>query len=95
VLYEFAIDGSDGQPLGIIRDSVGNFYGTTSGRRTFGYGKIFKLDSTGNFATLYNFSGTPNDLGSTGGLIQDPSSGTLYGPGGTYSLTGNIFQLIP
>src|SRR2546421_524554 len=53
VLYSFA-GGADGStPLGdLIRDAVGNFYGTTSqgggtGCASYGCGTVFKLDTTG------------------------------------------------
>ena len=64
VLYGFK-GGADGAyPLaGLIRDSAGNLYGTTSGGGVSGQGVVFKVDTTGTETVLYNFTG-----GADGGL---------------------------
>jgi hypothetical protein len=43
VLYEFPGGTHGGAPNDVIRDSAGNFYGTT----VAGYGTVFKLDTSG------------------------------------------------
>ena len=79
VLYSFA-GVPDGQyPFaGLIRDSAGNLYGTTSNGGAIGFGTVFKLDAAGHETVLYSFTG-----GSDGGSPQAPllrdKNGNLYG----------------
>ena len=88
VLYSFTGGTDGGQPLGgLIRDSAGNFYGTTlhggldplqicnSGA---GCGVVFKLDLAGNETVLYSFKGETDGGESIAGLVRD-SAGNLYG----------------
>jgi uncharacterized repeat protein (TIGR03803 family) len=42
---------------GLVRDSAGNLYGTTSAGGAFQWGNIFKLDKTGKETVLYSFTG--------------------------------------
>ena len=43
---------------GVIRDSAGNLYGTTTqGGAYFYFGTVFKLDTAGNETVLYSFTG--------------------------------------
>ena len=78
VLYSFCslvgcTDGTFPYNDALVRDGFGNLYGATSGN---GYGKLFKLDSTGHESVLYTFSGYngngPENLLASGG-------GGLYG----------------
>jgi uncharacterized repeat protein (TIGR03803 family) len=84
VLYSFT-GGSDGaNPIGVIRDAEGNFYGTTGGSNT-GYGQLFELTASGSLKVLYGFT-TSKDGIIPNGVIRD-SKGTLYGTtfqGGAY-----------
>lgn len=66
-------------PLGgLLRDAVGNFYGTTyRGGNTSNYGTVFKLDKTGKQTVLHRFVGTDGS-GPSAPLIMDPA-GNLYG----------------
>lgn len=87
--------GSDGAfpEGGLVRDSVGNLYGTTYDGGTNGFGTIFKIDSAGQKTTLYNFTGTDGAYPASA-LTRD-SSGNLYGTtteGGS-SKVGTVFQL--
>src|SRR5215469_521932 len=81
VLHSFAAPPYDGiHPTGgLIADSAGNLYGTTSGGGVFFSGTIFKLTPSGTENVLYSFAGPPDD-GSMpmAGLIAD-SAGNLYG----------------
>jgi len=89
VLYTFT-GGSDGSEpeAGLIRDSVGNLYGTTlRGGNTShscpfgsfgGCGVVFKLDPSGHETVLYAFTGGADGSGPLAGLIPD-SAGNLYG----------------
>ncbi|HWY21097.1 MAG TPA: choice-of-anchor tandem repeat GloVer-containing protein [Candidatus Acidoferrum sp.] len=94
VLYSFT-GGTDGaDPFGgLIRDSVGNLYGTTSGV-SVGSATVFKLDSAGHETILHSFAageGSP-----WAGVIRD-AAGNIYGTtigGGTANL-GTVFKIAP
>jgi uncharacterized repeat protein (TIGR03803 family) len=97
-LHQFL--GPDGMApdAGLIRDASGNLYGTTGtgGDPTCGCGNVFKLDPSGNYTVLYNFTGSPDGASPFSGLAQD-SAGNLYGAtyyGGSQGL-GSIFKLTP
>lgn len=99
VLHSFSGGIADGAyPLaGLVRDSSGNLYGTTSGGGTSNLGTVFKIDSSGNETVLHNFTGSSTD-GSLpyAGLIRD-GLGNLYGTtyqGGFYG-PGTVFKLAP
>jgi uncharacterized repeat protein (TIGR03803 family) len=111
VLHSFAGGTSDGAnpQAGLIADSAGNLYGTTSsgggaGPYSFGSGTLFKLapDGTG-FTVLHSFAGGTSDgANPQAGLIAD-SAGNLYGTtasgGGTGCLggagCGTVFRVAP
>jgi uncharacterized repeat protein (TIGR03803 family) len=104
VLYGFKGPPNDGSypQTGLVRDSTGNLYGTTSEggngpcgpdpTKPIGCGTVFKLDANGNETVLYSFQ----DLGPRGfsdrpsGLLMD-NSGVLYGTTGTGN--GTIFAV--
>jgi len=97
VIWNFAGQ-SDGGVLfgGVIFDSAGNLYGTTSFGGGHGYGTVFELSPTQSGwseTTLYSFTGY---LGSgSGGLIMD-ALGNLFGITG--ALDGSIsaaYELTP
>jgi uncharacterized repeat protein (TIGR03803 family) len=79
VLHTFTGGSDGGHPqAGVILDSAGNLYGTTSTGGASGQGIVFKLKPGGQETVLYNFTG-----GSDGGqpysaLLAD-SAGNLYG----------------
>jgi uncharacterized repeat protein (TIGR03803 family) len=81
VLYEFSDFGgrTDGaHPLsGLIRDSAGNLYGTTSEGGSAFRGVVFKLDATGSETVLHNFTG-PDGECPAAGLTAD-AAGNFYG----------------
>jgi len=94
VLYAFK-GGTDGQgPNALFMDTAGNFYGTTSGGGTAGYGTVFKLDTSGAESVLYSFSGGTDGNSPSAGLVMD-RAGNLYGStvyGGAYGY-GVLFKL--
>jgi uncharacterized repeat protein (TIGR03803 family) len=94
-LYTFQGGTDGGNPYGgLLRDSQGNFYGTTysGGFCSFGpfCGTVYKLDSAGNKTTLWNFQcGTDGCEPEFGSLVMD-QQGNLYGTtsfGGDLSVT--------
>jgi uncharacterized repeat protein (TIGR03803 family) len=99
VLHSFG-NGSDGvYPSGMILDSVGNLYGTTSEGGIYGVGTVFELTPTGHGGrieqVLFNFH-SPYGDGPLAGLIFDPV-GNLYGTteGNSDSNLGAVFELTP
>ncbi|HEV2382919.1 MAG TPA: choice-of-anchor tandem repeat GloVer-containing protein [Terriglobia bacterium] len=76
VLYNFTgtPDGSD--PVdGLVRDSVGNLYGTTYGGGDYvcQCGTVFKIDPTGKETVLYSFIGGTDGANPGAGLVHDAS----------------------
>jgi uncharacterized repeat protein (TIGR03803 family) len=98
VLHSFTDLPDGAQPeTGLVFDSTGKLYGTTSGGGLFDSGTVFQLTPSGGVWTetiLHNFSGD-DGYAPYGGLIFD-HAGNLYGTT-TYSLIGNgtVFELSP
>jgi uncharacterized repeat protein (TIGR03803 family) len=80
ILYSFTGGNDGGSPVGgVIRDSEGNLYGTTSLGGYDGYGVVYKLDTSNNESVLYSFDGGNEDgCYPYGGLVRD-KAGNLYG----------------
>ena len=95
VLYSFT-GGADGaNPYsGLIRDSAGNFYGTTKSGGASNAGVVFKLDTAGTETVLHSFTGGADGANPYAGLIRD-SAGNLYGTteAGGVSNFGVVFKL--
>ncbi len=103
LLHVFRDDGIDGvEPLaGLIFDTTGNLYGTTSGGGTYGPGTVFELTPTpsGSWVEtiLRNFGPIPDGQGPWSALTFD-AAGNLYGTtmtGGAYTYYGTVFELSP
>lgn len=96
-LYTFLGETHGAYPhAGLIRDNVGNLYGTTSGGDFPDYGNVFKLAADGNETALYTFTGGSDGAEPWGGVIED-KAGNLYGTteyGGTAAM-GTVFKLAP
>ena len=92
VLYNFT-GGSDGDYPngGLIRDSAGNFYGTTTYGGASGFGAVYKLDTTNQLTVLYSFTGAPDGANPQAGVVRD-SAGNLYGTT-QYGGAGNVGAL--
>jgi uncharacterized repeat protein (TIGR03803 family) len=95
VLYSFAGPGGDGSyPLGgVVRDTAGNFYGTTSAGGSFALGTVYKLSSTGTETILHNFGNGTDGTNPYTGVIR--SGSTLYGTtltGGSLGV-GTVWKL--
>ncbi len=72
----------------------GNFYGTTEGGGSGGYGTVFKVTPNGTLTTLYSFNG--NDGAYPAAPLTLGNDGNFYGTtgGGAGSGTeGTVFQL--
>jgi uncharacterized repeat protein (TIGR03803 family) len=96
VLHSFTATGKDGAyPLaGLVADSAGNLYGTTSTGGDNYAGIVFKLNKTGEETVLWGFSDATDGGYPAAGLIRD-ASGNLYGTaegGGVYDY-GVVFKL--
>jgi uncharacterized repeat protein (TIGR03803 family) len=81
VLHSFAGGPTDGAyPLGgLIMDSAGNLYGTTSYGGANGDGTVFKISTAGMYSVLHSFAGSPSDgRVPYAGLTMD-GAGNLYG----------------
>lgn len=78
VLYTFT--GPDGSaPAGsLVRDALGNLYGTTTQGGAFGHGTVFELNTLGTLTTLYSFTGGADGGNPFAGLVMD-GSGNLWG----------------
>jgi uncharacterized repeat protein (TIGR03803 family) len=94
VLYTFS-GGADGYfpESGVIRDTAGNLYGTTSQGGHINSGVVYKVDTAGQETVLYKFMGADGQ-GPYAGVILD-SAGNLYGTtftGGAMDL-GVVYKL--
>jgi hypothetical protein len=101
ILLRFS--GTDGEnPAGALAmDSAGNLYGATGGGGAYYAGTVFTLKPSGSswqFASLYSFTGGPDGLGVSGGVILD-ASGDIFGTatyGGSPIIgNGTVFELSP
>jgi uncharacterized repeat protein (TIGR03803 family) len=92
-----SFNGSNGSspPGGLLMDTSGNLYGTTTGGGAYGNGTVFGLaPGSSTITTLASFNGS-NGSNPQAGLIMD-SSGNLYGTtrgGGAYS-NGTVFEVV-
>ncbi|HWY21137.1 MAG TPA: choice-of-anchor tandem repeat GloVer-containing protein [Candidatus Acidoferrum sp.] len=80
VIYSFTgATGDEPVASGVVRDSAGNFYGTTYVGGAFDYGTVFMVDISGNETVLHSFGQEPLDgRQPVAGLVMD-GSGHLFG----------------
>ena len=85
VLYSFMGASDGGQPqAGVVMDSAGNLYGTTSTGGAHNAGTVYELSASGTESVLYSFCTIPDGAGGCtdgddpGPLTMD-SAGNLYG----------------
>ena len=101
ILYNFTGLADGGTPLaGLIFDSAGNLYGTTSKGGSIGRGTVFELTPNGlggyTESVLYSFASGSDGATPSAKVVFD-SAGNLYGTtstGGTGSV-GTVFELSP
>jgi uncharacterized repeat protein (TIGR03803 family) len=96
VFYTFGGGSDGGFPNGdLVRDSAGNFYGTTQSGGTSNQGVVFKLDPTGQETVLYNFTGGTDGGIPIGRLVGN--AGSFYGitsiGGDPTCACGTVFKL--
>jgi len=97
VLHAFTGGTDGGYPYygGLVRDSAGNLYGTTSygGAHQY-FGTVFKINTSGKQTVLYSFTGQADGGQPNASLIRD-AAGNLYGTtiGGGASGHGTVFKL--
>jgi uncharacterized repeat protein (TIGR03803 family) len=78
VLYSFTGGADGGSPYGgVILDTHGSLYGTTTGGGAHEDGTIFEVDASGHETVLHSFNREEGAL-PLGGLTRDPA-GNLYG----------------
>lgn len=100
VLYTFDVltpTGFSKPTSGVIRDSAGNFYGTTfvgQADTGIGYGVVYKVDAAGHAEVLHNFTGGADGGDPYGGVSLD-AKGNVYGTAseGGESNNGVIFKI--
>jgi uncharacterized repeat protein (TIGR03803 family) len=98
VLHSFKGGTTDGCGPGapLIRDSAGNFYGTTGTCGASSLGTVFKLTKSGKETVLHSFAGAPSDgqYPYYGALLMD-KEGNLYGVTDTGGASGDgtLFKL--
>jgi uncharacterized repeat protein (TIGR03803 family) len=96
ILHSFT--GNDGEEpwAGVVRDGLGNLYGTTSLGGAYTYGTIFKLDTAGKESVLFSFSDYVSGGSPLYTLLMD-AVGDIYGTtsAGGPSGGGVVFKLKP
>ena len=100
VLYNFTGSPDGATPYaGLLRDTAGNLYGTTTVGGSSNQGTVFKVDTSGTETVLHSFSGA-DGISPYAGVIMD-AKGNLYGTtqnGGTGCSgtgCGIVFELMP
>jgi len=96
VFHSFDFSDGDSPNGGLIRDSAGNFYGTTQFGGSSNRGLVFKLDAKGDETILYTFTGGTDGGIPIGRVLRD-SGGNLYGitslGGDPTCSCGTVFEL--
>jgi uncharacterized repeat protein (TIGR03803 family) len=94
VLYRFTGGPDQEDPNGgLVRDAVGNLYGTTQGFNA-GFGTVFKLDSDGEQTVLHAFTGGMDGRLPFAGVVRD-AAGNLFGTTNIGGVSGNgtVFEV--
>jgi uncharacterized repeat protein (TIGR03803 family) len=94
ILYSFNPQSGDGYmpQAGVVRDSQGNLWGTTSQGGAHRFGTVFEVTASGTEPWFYSFTSG----GSLAGVVLD-KQGNLYGAtetGGSDGC-GQVFKLVP
>lgn len=95
VLFAFGSAAGGDEPVaGLIRDTKGNLYGTTTLGGASDVGTVFELDTDQSESVLYSFQGGIAGYLPYGGVIAD-ASGNLYGTASDGGNGGIVFKLAP
>jgi uncharacterized repeat protein (TIGR03803 family) len=102
MLHQFSNTDGDGAlpQSGVLFDSLGNLYGTTTIGGTSLYGTVYQLSpSSGGGWTetvVHSFGSVGDGSEPYGGLIRD-AAGNLYGTtvGGGAAAFGTVFEITP
>jgi uncharacterized repeat protein (TIGR03803 family) len=97
VLYSFQ-GGSDGAApqSSLVKDSAGNFYGTTELGGTSNCGTVFRLAPNLSETPIHTFAGGSDGAQPLAGLTIDYSTNNLYGTTeGVCNSSGNVFEITP
>jgi uncharacterized repeat protein (TIGR03803 family) len=79
VVYAFTGAADGAEPMGnLITDDSGTLYGTTTSGGGYGWGTVFKVDTTGKETVLYSFTDGDDGGEPQAGLVRDVE-GSLYG----------------
>jgi uncharacterized repeat protein (TIGR03803 family) len=96
----YTTDGSSPQAA-LVLGTDENFYGTTYGGGTFGYGTVFMITSNGTLTVLYSFSNGHDGGQPYAALVQGDNGdfyGTTEGASNLFPSTnsiGTIFEITP
>ena len=82
---------------GLIQGVNGNFYGTTNGGGTKGFGTVFEITPLGKLATLYSFCNLDNCGQFPESALIEANNGSFYGltPTGGFNGWGTVFEITP
>lgn len=79
ILYAFGAPSDGENPYaGLIQDTAGNLYGTTTSGGANNKGTVFMLNPNGQETILHNFVGPPDGAAPYAGLFRD-AAGNLFG----------------
>jgi uncharacterized repeat protein (TIGR03803 family) len=98
-LYGLPGPPSGGPSRGLVADSAGNLYGTTTGDGSHQWGSVFKLTRSGGawtYTSLHDFTGGPDGAAPYSKLVVG-ANGKLYGTASAGGASGNgvIFEITP
>jgi uncharacterized repeat protein (TIGR03803 family) len=98
VLHIFS-GGADGSvpQAGLIRDKIGNLYGTTTRGGDFDGGTLFRISAAGQSKVLHSFAGGPFEGRGPSARLTLDAAGNLYGTtlSGGPANAGTVFKLAP
>ena len=82
---------------GVVRDTAGNLYGTTTAGGANGFGTVFKLSPTGTETVLHSFAADGKDGSHPYARLAIDKTGNLYGttPVGGANNFGTVFKVTP
>lgn len=101
-LHSFGYGSNGNVPwAALVLGKDGNFYGTTYGGGTFGYGTVFMMTSDGTLTTLHSFTNGKDGGSPYAALVQGDNGdfyGTSQGAANLFASTnsiGTIFEITP